>query len=515
VPANNTSERAEQRALREQMRGLGMSYAEIAAEMARRYRLRPRKAWRIAWGWTLEEAASRHNALRARDSDQAVTALTGSRLSEWENWPFSTRKPPVTGLCLLAEIYHCAVADLIDLHDRDNLTTAELITLDKTGAARATGQPGQHEQPVTLTPVGLPDRTSAGSATQDSSGRSALASRAGSIGALVGPVEHANVMRSASAAMPVVEPICLRLKGLSATQIDELTGLLDEQWHTLVKIDNLLGPRHALVGVRAQLDVIDALLRETRPPARQQVLRLGARYAESAAWLHEDSNDASASRFWTGRAMEWAVEASDHQMVSWTLFRRSQQATAAGDVAQAAGLAAAAQREAGELTGPMLAAILQQMAQAHALDGDEAGCHRTIDEALTYAASPYDPGDASNGHGSFCTPAYLEMQRGMCWLRLGRPANAIASFDQAIRSMPAVYRRDCGVALSGEAAAFAAAGEPEQAAVAASEALGIAQDAGSGRILNMIAVVADGLLPLIHLELVARLHAALAQVPAV
>jgi len=44
VPAHNASERAEQRMLREQMRGSGMSYAEIAAEMARRYQFRPRKA---------------------------------------------------------------------------------------------------------------------------------------------------------------------------------------------------------------------------------------------------------------------------------------------------------------------------------------------------------------------------------------------------------------------------------------------------------------------------------------
>ena len=132
----------------------------------------------------------------------------------------------------------------------------------------------------------------------------------------------------------------------------------------------------------------------------------------------------------------------------------------------------------------MLAAILQQMAHAYALDGDENACHNTIDKALVYAAVPDDPGDASHGHGSFCTPGYLEMQRGTCWLRLGNPAKAIASFDTAIGSMPAVYRRDCGMALSGQAAALAAAGEPEQAAVTASRALGIAQDSGSGRILN-------------------------------
>ena len=120
VSARNTSQRAEQRKLREQMRGLGMSGAEIAAEMARRYRLRPRTAWRTAWGWTLEEAASGSTPF-ARRRQSAVTSLTGSRLSEWENWPLSTRKPSVTGVRILAEVYQCGVLDLIDFHDREKL----------------------------------------------------------------------------------------------------------------------------------------------------------------------------------------------------------------------------------------------------------------------------------------------------------------------------------------------------------------------------------------------------------
>ena len=154
VPAHNTSVRAGQRKLREQMRGLGMSRAEIAAEMARRYKLRPRAAWRIAWGWTLEEAAERYNSLRAKDDAQALASLTGSRLSEWENWPLSTRKPPITGLCLLAEIYQCAVLDLIDVHDREKLAAAELLTLSKTAAAPAAGQPSHyHEQPDAQAPA--------------------------------------------------------------------------------------------------------------------------------------------------------------------------------------------------------------------------------------------------------------------------------------------------------------------------------------------------------------------------
>ena len=153
MSARNASQRAGQRKLREQMRGLGMSRAEIAAEMARRYKLRPRAAWRIAWGWTLEEAAERYNALRARGTAEAVTSLTGSRLSEWENWPFSTRKPPITGLCLLAEIYHAGVLDLIDVHDREKLAAAELLTLGKTAAAPPAGQPSHHERPDAQAPV--------------------------------------------------------------------------------------------------------------------------------------------------------------------------------------------------------------------------------------------------------------------------------------------------------------------------------------------------------------------------
>lgn len=302
----------------------------------------------------------------------------------------------------------------------------------------------------------------------------------------------------------------VRLTAFTAVQLDELICHLSDQWHALVKTDNLLGPRHALAGVHAQLGVIDALLRSVRLPARQGVLRLGARYAESSAWLHEDSCDIAGARYWTGCSMEWAVEAGDRLMVSWALFRRSQQAAADHDAAQVAGLAAAARREAGGLGGPMLAAILQQEAHACAMDGAERMCHITLDRAHGLAAAPDDPGDASNGHGSFCTSAYLEMQRGACWLMLGRPAKAVAALETAIRGLPPAYRRDRGVAFSYQAAALAATGEPAESATVAMQALDIARDSGSGRILRMVAEVAGALAPHGELEAVAGLRAALA-----
>ena len=304
-----------------------------------------------------------------------------------------------------------------------------------------------------------------------------------------------------------------RLDTLSAGQLGELIRLLDDQWHVLVRTDNLLGPRHALIGVRDQLTVIDVLLRSVRPPVRHRVLQLGARYAESAAWLHEDSGDLAGSRYWTGRSMEWALEAGDRLMMSWVLYRRGEHAAVDGDAAAAVGLAAAARREGGDLPGPMLAAIFQQEAHAHALDGAESACLDTLDQALERAASPDDPGDASSGHGSFCTPAYVEMQRGRYWLLLGQPAKARAALDGAVRTLPAVYRRDRGVALSALAAAHAAIGEPGEAATAALQALEVARDAGSERIVSMVIPVANALARHRGIGAVAQLQEALVEPP--
>jgi len=118
-------------ALRERMRGLGFSYDEIAAEIGRRYRLRPREACRLAWGWTLEQAAARFNDRAARHGTdpEARASLTGSRLSEFEHWPRSTRKPSVYVLVMLAEMYETDVLCLLDLADHESLPQQDRLVL--------------------------------------------------------------------------------------------------------------------------------------------------------------------------------------------------------------------------------------------------------------------------------------------------------------------------------------------------------------------------------------------------
>jgi hypothetical protein len=268
------------------------------------------------------------------------------------------------------------------------------------------------------------------------------------------------------------------------TDPDELVAHLHDQWHLLVRTDNLLGPRYALGGVLDQLRLIEELLYSASEPARGRLVRLGSQFAESASWLYEDSAEPQIAKAWNLRAMEWANEADDSPMLAWTLFRRSQQAVPAGNGTEVVGLARAAGRD-DTLPATMRAAIAQQIAHGLALGGDESATHEQLDEAHRWAATD-TTGDARSGHGSFCTASYIELQRAGCWLTLGHPDRAIQLYDTVLPELPTVYRRDRGRALSRLATALVVGDQPEQAAATGREALGIAQGTGSVRTVTDI-----------------------------
>src|SRR5579875_639121 len=97
--------KAELSDLRERMCALGLGYAVIAVEMARRYQLRPREAYRLAHGWTLDKAAELFNARAAEvgADPHGRSSLQSTRLGEYEKWPTGFgRKPSPYALCVLA-----------------------------------------------------------------------------------------------------------------------------------------------------------------------------------------------------------------------------------------------------------------------------------------------------------------------------------------------------------------------------------------------------------------------------
>lgn len=266
---------------------------------------------------------------------------------------------------------------------------------------------------------------------------------------------------------------------------DDTIHLLREQWHLLVQNDKMFGPEYALMGVTRQLTAIDGLLCEVPQKIRPSLVRLAAQYAESAAWLNQSLNDQSAGHHWTRQALAWAAQIGDPTMTAWATYRSSQQWLTSGYAAQAVEQAETALRYDQKLPAPMRAALRVQHAHALAATGEHHAAMRLLDDAHRWAADRR-PGKPEGEHGSYCTSGYIEVHRGACLRLAQRPQEAITVLDEAIPKIPPRHRQDFASALLNKAAAHAAASQPELAAATAHQALPIARQAGSRRILHQL-----------------------------
>jgi hypothetical protein len=161
-PVRKRGLKAEQDALRAQMRAAGLSFGQIVGEFARRYGLRPRAAWRHAYGYSLTEAARRIRGLAdetGQGANGTANAMTGPHLCEHERWPGSGpsvagRKPTPVVLSLLARLYATTIRSLLDFYDYeafaagDRLVIGRLITAEPEGDLSGwTPVPGAEPRP--------------------------------------------------------------------------------------------------------------------------------------------------------------------------------------------------------------------------------------------------------------------------------------------------------------------------------------------------------------------------------
>jgi hypothetical protein len=102
------------RAQANRWRQQGWSYRRIAGELQRLHHLNARLAFRLAHGWTQEEAARRWNERWSGEGPPK----SGKSFSYWETWPARGGRAPSPGtLQRLAELYLCRPGDLLDGED--------------------------------------------------------------------------------------------------------------------------------------------------------------------------------------------------------------------------------------------------------------------------------------------------------------------------------------------------------------------------------------------------------------
>jgi hypothetical protein len=90
----------------------------------------------------------------------------------------------------------------------------------------------------------------------------------------------------------------------------------------------------------------------------------------------------------------------------------------------------------------------------------------------------------------YCTPAYVAMEGGASWVRLGHPKTAIPILEKSRSEwVDRTQVRDYALCVSRLAVAYAAAGEPEQACASAEEAVALAQGLGSRRVVGQLGLL--------------------------
>nr|WP_232425559.1 helix-turn-helix transcriptional regulator [Pseudofrankia inefficax] len=131
---------AQLRAQAAALRVLGWTYRRIALHWQRAYRLNARLAFRLAHGWTQDQAARQWTARWPADpkNDKAF--------SYWESWPArGGRAPSPDTLRRLAELYLCRPGDLLDGFDYsalDPVVGGPAESMGRAGAVRDARGPG-------------------------------------------------------------------------------------------------------------------------------------------------------------------------------------------------------------------------------------------------------------------------------------------------------------------------------------------------------------------------------------
>jgi tetratricopeptide (TPR) repeat protein len=519
------------------MRGYGCTVAQIAAEMSRRFGLRPRAAWRYALGWQQWKVAQQYNTVHPGSS------LLDNRVSECENWPHGGKRPSLHYLANLATTFGhgCTPAQLVDADDLDKFTPAERLLLTsapplpteaadvgaRTRGRRGTqrlvlpaGQPASELvvptdpavwtdvrglQPagelVTLLMSCLGTLTTADGETlttahgrddayyrlvqflmswaHNMKRRNALralgwAASAASVGYLLDPDEYQRVAAVLS-----------KPRRIDAPTIEHIEAVL---WHCRMQ-EAALGPRAVLDTVLAQRELARVLRADCPAALRPQLLSVLSGASRHAGWLSFDGNDFTGATYFYEEARALAHDAQDMELVAFVLCEMSYLATWRGqprigiDHAVAAGQWAS---HTGDLR--LRANVADMAAQAYAADGQRDQCLAALDAAHTALTEAGDKTPRPIHFYNYDEAIHIAT-RGRCHLALQDAQRAADYIQQSLPALDPSHVRNAAFTTAFLGRARAQSGEVDEA----TRLLGDAGEvAGQNNLARLIKVLKQG-----------------------
>jgi transcriptional regulator with XRE-family HTH domain/tetratricopeptide (TPR) repeat protein len=439
--------KADRGALRQQMLHKGCTLDQVAAEMRRRWRFRPRESFRHAHGWSQDEVAARFTEVAARLAPGTRSApMVGTRIGEYERWPQGGRRPSPYVLTVLAEVYGTEVRRLLD--DADDAAMPEqdraVLAALSTPPAAATDRPLQRRVPQPVHPrrqqpaapvydvpapapsppplvVTVPTRRLSGLAD---AARMSVPRRRGELATPEGRAEEAELMTAAAAAAAEFG------EWAEASTVGPIT--LEQLGHDVREIarDYLTQPPYALL--RRTLDhrarVFNLLEGRLRPAHARELYVLAGKLCGLAAWMVDDLGY-RAQAGTHARIAGLCADLADHSALrGWVRATQSKLAYWDGRPRASAQFAEDGLTEDVRDSGRVLLASLA--ARGWAREGDSERANRALEQVRAEREALTEP-DEVGGVWGF-SEAQQHYLTGSTYLYLQEPEKAARAADRAV-----------------------------------------------------------------------------------
>lgn len=265
--------------------------------------------------------------------------------------------------------------------------------------------------------------------------------------------------------------------------VDSLAAVLAGQR----RVEDAIGSEPLVAPVRAQLDMLDGMLVDVAGRVRPPLLDVASQWAQFAGWLHASTGRHGEAGLWYERALLWASEAGNVDMVATALNMKGHLAWLAGKPGPMLGLSQAAQRERGSSDG-VLALAVQQEARALAIVGEADGVDRKLDQAVELTLSAAARPDDQPPWIYFFNTGMLSMQRALAYRYLGRHEAAAELLREGLSRVAPDLRHSewVGSYVVDLALTYAAMGAVSDAVASAREAVAVASKTGSERIWSRV-----------------------------
>jgi len=290
---------------------------------------------------------------------------------------------------------------------------------------------------------------------------------------------------------------------LDARTIGHIEGVL---WHCR-RQDHALGPQAVLTTVLAQRDLARALVPDCPADLRPRLLSALSEASRQAGWLSFDLKQFDHAEYYYEDARTQAHEAGNAGLGGLVLCDMSLLATWQGKPRIGIDHAVAARQWAYRTDDMPLRAYTADVAgRAYAADGQKNACLSALDTAHAVLLTADDQAPSYTGYNQ---ASYLSI-RGECHLKLGEPDRTISYAQQSLKVLDRSLARTVALTIVDLGEAYVQRNEIDEAARLLGDAGNIAAGNSSARLIERLEKARAGLQPWQHTAAVRALDDRLA-----